>query len=333
MKNINKDIERNELKQFYLLYGAEDYLKVQYRDKLINALVDPNDNMNYNYYEGNHLNVQEVLDIGETLPFFADHRIIVIENSGLFKKCPEDFEKKLEHFPESTHLIFVEKEVDKRSRLYKWIGKSGYVSEMNTPDEKMLLTWVKGLCRAEGKQIEDTAIFYFVEHMGMDMMLLKNELEKVFCYCYEQNMITIEDIRQVCISQATDKMFDMLDAIGNHNKDKALSLYHDLLALREPAMRILHMLTRHFHILMQVRALSDSGNDNKTIASLCSIPPFSVKRYAAQASKYSYKQLKRIVEQCQITDQGVKTGCVQDIVGVELLIVEFSDKQNENRDN
>ncbi|MDE6434215.1 MAG: DNA polymerase III subunit delta, partial [Lachnospiraceae bacterium] len=176
------------------------------------------------------------------------------------------------------------------------------------------------------EQIEDAAIFYFVEHMGTDMLLLKNELEKVFCYCYEKNVITIEEIRQVCISQATDKMFDMLDAIGNHNREKALSLYHDLLALREPAMRILHMLTRHFHILMQVRALSDSGKDNKAIASFCGIPPFSVKKYATQASKYSYEQLKRIVEQCQATDQGVKTGRVQDIVGVELLIVEFSNK-------
>lgn len=326
MKNINKDIERKEIKQYYLLYGAEDYLKAQYKDKILTALVDRNDNMNYNYYEGNHLNVQEVLDIGETLPFFAEDRVIVLENSGLFKKSPEDFEKKLEHFPESTHLIFVEKEVDKRSRLFKWIGKNGYASEMNTPDEKMLLTWVKGLCRMEGKQIEDAAIFYFVEHMGTDMMLLKNELEKVFCYCYEQNTITVEDIRQVCVSQATDKMFDMLDAIGNHNKDKALSLYHDLLALREPAMRVLHMLTRHFHILMQVRVLSDSGNDNKRMASLCGIPPFSVKKYATQASKYSYKQLKEMVERCQLTDFGVKTGRVQDIVGVELLIVEFSNQ-------
>lgn len=324
MKTINQDIEKKEIKQFYLLFGAEDYLKRQYRDKLAEALVDTEDTMNYNYFEGNNFQLQAVLDIGETLPFFTDKRVLVLENSGLFKKAPEEIEKHLEQFPDSTHVIFVEKEVDKRSRLYKWIGKHGYASELNTPDEKMLITWVKGLCRAEGKQIEDSAIFYFVEHMGTDMLLLKNELEKLFCYRYESERITVEDIREVCVSQASDKMFEMLDAIGVHNQDKALLLYHDLLALREPAMRVLYMLTRHFHILMQMSVLMSEGKDNKGMAAACGIPPFSVKKYAAQAGKYSYERLKNMVEKCQATDQGIKTGMVQDVVGVELLIVEFS---------
>ncbi len=324
MKTINQDIEKKEIKQFYLLFGAEDYLKRQYRDKLAEALVDTEDTMNYNYFEGNNFQLQAVLDIGETLPFFTDKRVLVLENSGLFKKAPEEIEKRLEQFPDSTHVIFVEKEVDKRSRLYKWIGKHGYASELNTPDEKMLITWVKGLCRAEGKQIEDSAIFYFVEHMGTDMLLLKNELEKLFCYRYESERITVEDIREVCVSQASDKMFEMLDAIGVHNQDKALLLYHDLLALREPAMRVLYMLTRHFHILMQMSVLMSEGKDNKGMAAACGIPPFSVKKYAAQAGKYSYERLKNMVEKCQATDQGIKTGMVQDVVGVELLIVEFS---------
>lgn len=324
MKNINRDIETKEIKPFYLLFGAEDYLKRQYKDKLVEALVDPEDNMNLNYFEGNGINIQNVLDLGDTLPFFTEHRVIVLENSGLLKKTPEDFERRLEAFPDSTFMIFVEKEVDKRNRLYKWIGKNGYVSEMNTPDEKMLITWVKGLCRAEGKQIDEEAVFYFVEHMGTDMLLLKNELEKLFSYQLEAKRITVEDIKAVCVNQAADKMFDMLDAIGNHNRDKALLLYHDLLALKEPAMRVLYMLTRHFHILMQIAQLSIEGKDNKQIASSCGIPPFSVKKYAAQAGKYSFEVLRDMVEKCQETDQGIKTGRVSDIVGVELLIVEFS---------
>lgn len=324
MKTINQDIEKNEIRQFYLLFGVEDYLKRQYRDKLVKALADTEDTMNYNYFEGNNFQLQSVLDLGETLPFFSENRVLVLENSGLFKKTPEDVEKRLEQFPESTYVIFVEKEVDKRNRLYKWIGKHGYASEMNTPDEKMLITWVKGLCKAEGKQIEDAAIFYFVEHMGTDMLLLKNELEKLFCYRYDSKIITVEQIREVCVSQASDKMFEMLDAIGGHNQDKALLLYHDLLALQEPAMRVLYMLTRHFHILMQMSVLMSEGKDNKMMAAACGIPPFSVKKYAAQAGKYSYEKLKNMVEKCQATDQGIKTGMVQDIVGVELLIVEFS---------
>lgn len=323
MKNINQDIEKNEIKQFYLLFGEEDYLKKQYKDKIVKALVDIEDNMNLNHFEGNGVSVQNIVDIGNTMPFFAEHRVIVVENSGLFKKAAEDIEKQFEQFPESTYVVFVEKEVDKRNRLYKWIAKNGYASEMNTPSESMLLSWVKGLCKTEGKEMDDSVIFYFVEHMGTDMLLLKNELNKLFSYTHAATCITLEDVKTVCVSQATDKMFLMLDAIGNHNQDKALRLYRDLLALREPALKILAMLSRHFHILMQVNQLSAEGKDYKSIASVCGIPPFTVKNYASQAGKYSFRELKDMVEKCQMTDQGIKTGKIQDIVGVELLIVEF----------
>lgn len=324
MKQISQDIQTNTIKAFYLLFGKEDYLKHQYRDKLVKALADPEDNMNVSVFQGNGLNVQELLEIANTLPFFAQQRVIVVENSNLFKKTPDNFEKQLEELPESTHIIFVENEVDKRNRLYKWIVKKGYASEMDTPDEKMLLSWIKGLCREEGKTMDDTAIFYFVEHMGTDMLLLRNELEKLFCYKLQENAITVDDVQKVCVSQATSKMFAMLDAIGTHNQPQALLLYRDLLALKEYPIGILRMLLRHFNILMQISALSAEGKNNKEMAAACSIPPFSVKKYAAQAAKYTFEKLQGMVEMCQDTEQQIKSGNIKDIVAVELLIIRFS---------
>lgn len=326
MKNINQDIQSGQIKGCYLLFGKEDYLKHQYRDKLIQALADVEDNMNVTRFQGNGLQVQELLDIANTLPFFAPQRVIVVENTTLFKKTPEDFEKQLETLPDTTHILFVESEVDKRNRLYKWVSKNGYACEMNTPDEKMLLSWIKGLCKAEGKNMDDTAIFYFVEHMGTDMLLLRNELEKLFCYKYGDAHITIEDVENVCVSQATSKLFAMLDAIGTHNRNQALPLYRDLLALREAPIGILRMLLRHFNILMQVSALGKDGKNNKEIAAICAVPPFSVKKYASQAATYRFERLQDMVEQCQDTEQQIKAGQVKDIVGVELLIVGFCEK-------
>ncbi len=324
MKQINQDIQTNTIKAFYLLFGKEDYLKHQYRDKLVKALAEPKDNMNVSVFQGNGLNVQELLEIANTLPFFAPQRVIVVENSNLFKKTPENLEKQLEGLPESTYIIFVENEVDKRNRLYKWVGKNGYACELDTPDEKMLLSWIKGLCREEGKTMDDTAIFYFVEHMGTDMLLLRNELEKLFCYKLQENTIAVEDVQRVCVSQATGKMFAMLDAIGMHNQPQALSLYRDLLALKESPIGILRMLLRHFNILMQISALSAEGKNNKEMAAACAIPPFSVKKYAAQASKYTFEKIQNMVEMCQNTEQHIKSGNIKDLVAVELLIINFS---------
>lgn len=326
MNRINQDIKNQEFQQFYLLIGDEGYLKKQYKEKLTNALVNVEDTMNYFYVEGHNPNLQNIYETGETLPFFAEHRVLVLENTGLLKKAAEGVSEHFEQFPDSTVLIMVEEEVDGRNSLYKWFKKKGYVAELKMPDEKMLVAWVKKLCADEEKSIDDAAVFYMIEHMGTEMFLLKNELEKLFSFCADSRVITIDDIKEVCLDEAEDKMFDMLDAIGSRNQKKALQLYRDLLELRKPAMQILSLLTRHYNILMQISALKQAGKDGKTIASVCGVPPFTVKKYMNQASVYQFSELKDMLERCSVTDQEIKTGIIKDTVGVELLIVEFSGK-------
>lgn len=324
MEVINKQIANSDFNNIYLLFGEEGYLKKQYRDKLRDALIDKEDTMNYHYFEGNKINAVELLDLGDTMPFFSERRVIVIENSGWLKKAPEDIDKRLAALPDTTYIIFVENEVDKRNRLYKWIVKNGYVSEMKTPAGSMLVKWVDKQCKAEEKHMEKETIKYLVTHMGSDMFLLRNELDKLFAYSGDRVDITLEDVQEVCISQAVDKLYKMIDAIGEKNQETALLLYHDLLVLREPAMRILFNLTNHFKSLMELSVMPDKGYQYKEIASLCGIPEFNVKKNKQQAGKYTYEELRDMVELCQMTDQNIKTGRVQDIVGVELLIVEFS---------
>lgn len=323
MKRINEDIKNQQFQQFYLLLGDEGYLKKQYREKLVSAMVNSDDTMNYHYEEGNNPNLNNIYELGETLPFFAERRVIVLENTGLLKKA-SDVNEHFEQFPDTTCVIMVEEKVDGRNGLYKWFGKHGYVAKMERPDEKMLVAWVKKLCADADKTIDDTTIFYMIQHMGTEMYLLKNELEKLFTYCSERSHIRMEDMKEVCLDEAEDKIFDMLDAIGNRNQKKALQLYRDLLELRKPAMQILALMSRHFNILMQISGLQ--GKDNKTIASLCGIAPYFVKSYAVQANAYTFEELKHMLERCQETDQDVKTGKIKDVVGVELLIMEFSGK-------
>lgn len=321
MKRVNQDIKNQEFQQFYLLLGDEGYLKKQYRDKLVEALVDREDTMNYHYEEGNHPDLNNIYELGETLPFFSERRVIVLENTGLLKKS-SDMSEHFEKFPDTTFVIMVEEQVDGRNGLYKWFGKHGYVAKMERPDEKMLVAWVRKLCAEANKTIDDATVFYMIQHMGMEMYLLKNELEKLFSYCSDHSHITLEDMKAICLDEAEDKIFDMLDAIGTRNQKKALQLYRDLLELRKPAMQILNLMTRHYNILMQIAGLK--GKDNKTIASLCGIAPYFVKSYANQANAYTFEQLRAMLERCQMTDQEIKTGKIRDVVGVELLIVEFS---------
>ena len=71
MKVINEQIKTGEFQSVYLLYGEEEYLKKQYRDKLKKA-ISGDDTMNYSYFVGNKIVVKVVIDMAITLPFFAE---------------------------------------------------------------------------------------------------------------------------------------------------------------------------------------------------------------------------------------------------------------------
>ena len=85
MKSILEDIKTQNFKQAYLLYGEEAYLKHQYKNKLKNALLPEDDTMNFSRFEGKGTEIPKVIDLAETMPFFADRRVILLENTGFFK--------------------------------------------------------------------------------------------------------------------------------------------------------------------------------------------------------------------------------------------------------
>ena len=130
MKRIAQDIKSGQFGNVYLLYGEEAYLRRQYRDNLKKALVPEDDAMNCSVYTGKDIDAGEVADIAGTMPFFAERRVIVIENSGWFKSGNDKIAELVKTIPDTTHIIFVEGEVDKRGKLYKAVSSKGYAAQI-----------------------------------------------------------------------------------------------------------------------------------------------------------------------------------------------------------
>jgi DNA polymerase-3 subunit delta len=326
MKQLNADIKSGELKQIYLLYGEENYLKKQYRDRLRAAIAGEEDSMNVSVFSEKGIDVREVISIADTMPFFAERRLIVIENSGFFKKASPELAEYMEQVPETTCFIFVEEEVDKRNKLYKTVSKHGYVSEMKRQDDRTLTRWVMGLVKREGKQISESAARHLIQTTGDDMENLQQELEKLFCYTMHESVIRQEDIDTICTTQITNHIFDMVDAVAEKRQQDALQYYYDLLVLREPPMRILFLLIRQFRLVMEVKELLLRHASRPEISEKTGIRSFAVRRYEQQAQYFTMKELRNILEDGAKTEQAVKTGLMDDRLGVEVFIVKYSTK-------
>lgn len=324
MKTIDNDIKMGQLKNVYLLYGTEVYLKRQYRDKLKHALVEPDDTMNFSAYEGKDINPKELIDLSETLPFFKEKRMILVENSGFFKNSCDDLAEYMSQVPESTCFVFVEEEVDKRSKLFKAASRAGSAVEFETPKEDMLIRWILGRIQREGKKITQSVMQLFLSKTGSDMENIDKELEKLICYTLDKTEISAADVEAICTGQTENKIFEMIDAISAKNQKKALDLYYDLLALKEAPMRILFLIARQFQNLLLIKSMSAKGYPAVSIAKTAGMPSFAVQKNLRQAGAFKINQLKEAIEDCGQAEEDVKTGRMADQLAVELLIVKYS---------
>lgn len=329
MEQLLQDLKQQNYKNVYLLCGEEAYLRNQYKKRLRDALVMEGDTMNYSYYEGKDVNPRAVIDMAETLPFFADRRVLMIENSGYFKNKCDELADYMSVIPESTCFIFVETEIDKRSRLYKEVKKYGRIVEFGTQKEDTLIKWILGMLKKEEKNVTKETLHNFLTKTGSDMQLIKNELDKLIAYTEGRDVITTNDVEHVCVTQTTNKIFDLVNAIAEGNQKLALDLYEDLLSLKEPPMRILFLIARQFNQLYQVKLLQKEGMGSSEIAKQAGIVPFAMKKYQAQAKSFTEKELRRAVEDCVDSEEAVKTGMMNDRMSVELLIMKYSKSRRE----
>lgn len=325
MKNIKEHIKLNQFKSVYLLYGTETYLKKLYKDKLKSAILGDSDGMNYSSFEGKGVDVSKIISVADTMPFFSDRRLILIENSGLFK-AQSDLADYIKTIPETTHIIFLENEVDKRNRLFKAVKSEGTVSEMNSLDETNLKLWIASMLDKDKKKITQDSILYLLSKTGTDMDNILNEVEKLICFAIDREVISNEDIDAVCTTQITGKIFLMVDAIGSRNQEKALELYYDLLALKEKPMTILYLITRQFNILIQVKDLFGLGYNNTVISQKTGLMPFTIAKYISQTKNFTMKTLKEALVSCAEIEEQIKTGRLIDKIGIEILIVRYSAK-------
>ena len=311
MKSVVEDIKKGSFKPVYLFYGEEAYLKQQYKNRLKDAVLPEGDTINLSIYSGKGIDVEEMIAQADTMPFFAEHRLLLIEDSGFFKNANQQLADYIPSIPEGTIMLFVESEVDKRGKLYKAVNKKGSVVEFTAQNEQTLTRWILGILKSEKKMITSGAMKLFLEKTGTDMERIRQELEKLICYCMEKESITEEDVA-------------VINAMAEKKQKKAMELYYDLLALKEPPMRILYLITRQFNLLMQVKELSEEGYSAKTISERLKMAGFIVRNCLRQAEYFSLKTLKEALQDCVRMEEAVKTGRMNDVMSVELLLVKYS---------
>jgi len=324
MKQIAEDIRSGSFKQTYLLFGEEAYLRRLYLSRLLEALGAADGDMNFTRITGNNPDDEGIISICETLPFFAEKRTVLLDDTGLFKEKHERLLEYLKQLPEYLVLIINEAAADKRSKLYKELAKSGCAAEFAVLDEKALTDYVLRRLGRDNKKIRKSTLEKFLSNSGNDLSYINNELEKLTAYTQGREEITAEDVKAVCSPVIENRIFDLVSAAAEGNRSKALEKYDDLLVLKEQPMRILYLIARQFERLMHIKELQEKGFGQAAIAEQLKIKPYAVKMSMPAARRYTLDQLKDAVNEMVQFETDVKTGMLDERLSVELIIMKYS---------
>lgn len=307
----------------YLLYGIENYLLEKEVEKIIKK--NKLDAINVVRYDYTIDPLAKILEDCKTISFFSDKKGIIVDNALLFnrgKGTEEEINLLLPYLKQpnpSTILIFLNHNatVDTTKKITKAMKEVGVLKELSNVNP---LSEIEEMF--EGYKIEKLNIRLFQDRVGDDLAILKEEANKLKLYKLEEKEITREDILSLTTVTIDTDIFKFIDYIIGKEKGKALTMYQEMIKEGEEPIKIIALLASKFRLMYQATELTRQGYSQQDISSTLGVHIYPVKLAIQSGLKYNTKLLLSYMRQLSELDIQIKTGKIEPILGLELLLLE-----------
>ncbi|HID62501.1 MAG TPA: DNA polymerase III subunit delta, partial [Anaerolineae bacterium] len=303
--------------------------------------------LNTTILDGSKVTLAELMHACDSVPFLTDRRLVIVE--GLLtrlgaggkgkadrgkeqpawkKEYLEELTAYLKRLPETTRLVFVEgKSINPNHPVLKIAladKERGYVKEFRPPTSGKLRRWITDRVERKGGEIEASAAEELAAFVGSDLRLLDQELDKLISYVDRARPITRADVHLLVSYVQQANVFEMVDALGRRDGQQALKLLHRLLEDGKHPLSLLGMIFRQFRIMIQVKELAERGVPPSKIGAQLGLHRFVAEKGLRQSRNFSMEQLETIYRNLLDTDVAIKTGQMEPVLALDILIAELS---------
>ncbi len=326
-----KKLRENGPQRVYILRGEEDYLRDSFLAELKRLCLDEGtEAFNYHRLQGPALDMQALTESTEAMPFMGEHTLTEVRDFDVNRTAaydPEALKAFLEDVPEWATVAFIFAPgyaPDSRLGAVKAMKKTGVDLVFTSPREAELARWVIRRVESQGKKIDAATANYLIWVCGGRMNTLIPEIVKIAGYAAGDS-VTRADIDAVAKRAPETTIFNLTDALGAGQYDKAAGLLADLLADRdEPPQKQIAMVSEQFRRLYVARVAADTGKGAAYITGC--IPELAGRSYPVQllqraCRNFSADRLARAVTLCAQCDYGMKdTGGEPEALMKELIL-------------
>jgi len=323
----------------YLLAGEDEFAIHHYLSSLEAKLEDAGAaSLNLNRLDGRTFNLDELLPIAAAAPFLAKRRLVILFHPTARvegEAAQEKFRQRLSKIPHTTALALVEyktltsykqRKSGKLHWLQQWALEHKEIALFNEyplPDRAGMHAWIMEQARRYGGQITPQAAWHLQELVGVQKRLADQEIQKLLAYTNYQGPVEFEDVVKLVADAGLSDIFVLVDAVGNGDRQRALTMLRRLLEVQEPG-GIFGMLVRQYRMLLISREILNQGGGSQQVVEQFRIPPFAANKVVTQARQFSMSGLEAAYHRLLEADERVKSGDMPADLSLEVLVVELT---------
>lgn len=328
-------LRRGEFSPLYLILGTEQYFLQEVRQTLLEHSMDAADQeLNVGTYNMDEVPLGQALADAESLPFFGDRRLVIIDNPVFFtgEKAKGNLEHDLNWLEaylnepaEATILaIFAPYEkLDNRKKITKLLQKKAVTISAAPLDQKEARSYLSSCIKNEGYRMDREALQFFFERVEDSVTRGMQELPKLFLASLEDKTITRRMVEDLVPRNLEQNVFELVTQVLKKDTGKSLQIYRDLLLQKEEPIKINAILLGQFRLLLQVKLLSKMGYQQPDIAKSLRVHPYRVKLAVQQVRNLSEKQLTHAYTGLVDAEYRMKTGQGLKDIQFELFLLKY----------
>jgi DNA polymerase-3 subunit delta len=291
--------------------------------------------LNITVLDGKQATTADVLSSARAMPFLGDKRLVIVEGmltwltrKGAGKSGKDELDKLAEgltHLPDWARIVFVEPQTLAERNVILSLAKTepgGYHKEFNPPRNPV--KWITDQARAVyDTAIEPAAARALADVIQDDLRAADSELAKLAAYVNGERPIIEADVSLLTPYVSEANVFEMVDALGRRDGKTASRLLHRLLEDGEP-LQLFGMMVRQFRLLILAREYINAGGNPKGIGKAIGVHPYVGEKLGGQVRAFSLEQLEKVYHFLLDTDLGIKTGRVDSVLALDLLIASIA---------
>lgn len=309
MKTLKKRLN-DKLENAYILFGEDIELYSRAYKMILKRANLTIEEFNLSTFDDENFSMKAVVDSAQVLPMGDDYRIIVLKNiEKVSDKDITEFENYLKNPQPSTIII-----------VFDYFGQFDILKEKMTQvdckrfDRATATALIVKELEKRGKQISSEAVGVLLDYCNGYMTRALCELEKLAYYDLDDPLITKKMVDDLVTKDSEAVVFELTEALGRKNGDKALSLLEEF----KKEAGLLGLITNHFRRLFYI---SISDLPDRELANQLGVKEYAITKQRQQVKNFSKMQLKKIFELLEKIDYMIKSGAMLSENALQYLVL------------